>query len=181
MIESPGHDGSADIQCPRTATMLINGLPTCDECTAILEKAGLIEGAHALHVGCPIRTYPGFPDGVTDSFLKHAAKTSSQYDITCRALAAEVLAERATVTRFAVEIARAQAIIDLLRVRASKGYHCKHENVSEGPRCPLRYGSAPTQVCDLCGWWRTNLHAPSQWQQPPIPTAADDAPGEKRT
>lgn len=31
---------------------------------------------------------------------------------------------------------------------------CKHEDISEGPRLPLQYGSAPTLVCKDCGMWR---------------------------
>lgn len=31
---------------------------------------------------------------------------------------------------------------------------CPHEWVNDGPRIPLRYGSAPTEVCTDCGAWR---------------------------
>lgn len=31
---------------------------------------------------------------------------------------------------------------------------CKHEHVGRGPRLPLVYGSAPTEVCLACGVWR---------------------------
>ncbi len=37
---------------------------------------------------------PGFPEGVSDDFLEHVARTTSQYDDTCRALAAELVLAR---------------------------------------------------------------------------------------
>lgn len=50
--------------------------------------------------------YEGFPDGVTDDFVEHAAKTRSQYDTTARALAAEVVRLRAEL-RASVDISEA--------------------------------------------------------------------------
>ena len=47
--------------------------------------------------------YEGFPEGVTDSFAAHVVKAPSQYDTTCRALAAEVIR-----LRVAVDTAEAQ-------------------------------------------------------------------------
>lgn len=44
---------------------------------------------------------------------------------------------------------------------------CEHKSVHDGPRVDMRYGSAPTQVCD-CGMWRINLHVPGVWRAPPI-------------
>lgn len=36
---------------------------------------------------------------------------------------------------------------------ALPGY-CAHESLGEGPRLPLNYGTAPTEVCKSCGAWR---------------------------
>ncbi len=38
-----------------------------------------------------------FPNGIDDSFLEHAARAESQYDGTCRALAADLLLNRMLV------------------------------------------------------------------------------------
>lgn len=45
---------------------------------------------------------------------------------------------------------------------------CKrHASWHEGPRVPLRWGSAPTQVCNACGWWRLDHHGfKSMWRSP---------------
>ena len=50
-----------------------------------------------------LTAYEGFPDGVSDSFCRHAATATSQYGTTARALAAEVLAYRADVERLTAE------------------------------------------------------------------------------
>jgi len=34
-----------------------------------------------------------------------------------------------------------------------------------GPRVPLRYGTAPSEVCRKCGAWRTVLHVPGDWHE----------------
>ena len=31
---------------------------------------------------------------------------------------------------------------------------CRHRRFKDGPRTPLRWGSAATQVCEDCGAWR---------------------------
>lgn len=31
---------------------------------------------------------------------------------------------------------------------------CRHAELGDGPRMPLQYGSAPTEVCKACGMWR---------------------------
>lgn len=43
---------------------------------------------------------------------------------------------------------------------------CKHKRRSDGPRLPLRWGSAPTEVCKDCGCWRSTFgHGrPSAWE-----------------
>lgn len=38
-----------------------------------------------------------------------------------------------------------------------------HVVIRSGPRMPLRYGSAVTEVC-ACGAWRVNLHGPGPWR-----------------
>jgi hypothetical protein len=45
----------------------------------------------------PLPIYEGFPEGVTDTFVAHVVKAPSQYDTTCRALAAEVIRLRVAV------------------------------------------------------------------------------------
>jgi len=54
--------------------------------------------------------------------------------------------------------------------------HPRHLH-SEGPRVPLRYGSAPTELC-ACGWYRINpAHAfPARWQPGPPNTVATASP-----
>lgn len=53
---------------------------------------------------------------------------------------------------------------------------CGHPegDIVDGPRVPMRWGSGPTQVCGLCGWWRNTLHIPGPWFAPPIKTEPDD-------
>lgn len=51
---------------------------------------------------------------------------------------------------------------------------CSHYQTTDGPRVPLRWGSAPTEVCKLCGCWRTMHHKPGPWLNPPISTERDD-------
>jgi hypothetical protein len=41
---------------------------------------------------------------------------------------------------------------------------CQHPMKNEGPRIPLRWGSAATMVCTDCGAWRQTRIVPSQWQ-----------------
>jgi len=51
---------------------------------------------------------------------------------------------------------------------------CEHEETKEGPRSPLRYGSAPTEVCAHCGQWRM-VHFPNCiWRDPPVDTNFED-------
>lgn len=42
---------------------------------------------------------------------------------------------------------------------------CLHDVFEDGPRVPLRYGSAPTDVCVMCGAWRTTHHVLGHWQR----------------
>lgn len=41
---------------------------------------------------------------------------------------------------------------------------CLHDIFEDGPRVPLAYGSAPTDVCVMCGAWRTTHHILGRWQ-----------------
>jgi hypothetical protein len=59
--------------------------------------------------------------------------------------------------------------------RRAPSVQCQHAATHEGPRCPLRYGSAATEVCDSCGYWRTMHHMPGPWESPPIPQEKCDA------
>ncbi len=53
---------------------------------------------------------------------------------------------------------------------------CTHpvESVKPGPQTPLLWGSAETEVCTLCGAYRTMHHKPGQWQSGPVPPIKDD-------
>lgn len=51
---------------------------------------------------------------------------------------------------------------------------CPHQDREEGPRVPLRWGSAPTEVCRQCGAYRTMHHGPGRWQPGPLNTEDDD-------
>jgi hypothetical protein len=57
-------------------------------------------------------------------------------------------------------------------VHAAHGqvFPCEHKEVVEGPRLPLRYGSAATEVCQACGFYRYNLHKWSDWRAGPVRT-----------
>jgi hypothetical protein len=52
---------------------------------------------------------------------------------------------------------------------------CEHpdEYVIEGPRTPLRYGSAATQICLKCGGYRLNFRYLHNWESGPVPTEED--------
>lgn len=50
---------------------------------------------------------------------------------------------------------------------------CAHDRVLTGPRIPLRWGTAPTEVCSDCGAWRTTHHQPGRWRQGPFPEDDD--------
>lgn len=52
---------------------------------------------------------------------------------------------------------------------------CEHKSVHDGPRVEMRWGTAPTQVCD-CGMWRINLHVPGVWRAPPITRPQGNTP-----
>ncbi len=47
---------------------------------------------------------------------------------------------------------------------------CNHAKVIAGPRTPLAFGSAATEVCIFCGAYRTMPHGPGRWQKGPAPT-----------
>jgi len=53
---------------------------------------------------------------------------------------------------------------------------CKHpdDRRRKGPRTPLRYGSAATEVCRDCGAWRMDHNGLSRWFAPPVDTKRDD-------
>ena len=52
---------------------------------------------------------------------------------------------------------------------------CTHYDTKDGPRIPLRWGSAPTVVCRLCGFWRdARSYCTPRWQAPPIPVEDND-------
>lgn len=51
---------------------------------------------------------------------------------------------------------------------------CFHDAIELGPRVPLRYGSAPTEVCKDCGAYRTMHHTPGRWQSGPPDTKMGD-------
>jgi hypothetical protein len=44
----------------------------------------------------------------------------------------------------------------------------------QGPRTPLLYGSAATEVCSLCGKYRYDHHGWSDWEPGPVPTERDE-------
>lgn len=56
-------------------------------------------------------------------------------------------------------------------VRAAHGqvFPCEHEG-EDGPRMPLRHGSAATEVCRKCGFYRYDLHGWSEWRAGPVRT-----------
>jgi hypothetical protein len=56
---------------------------------------------------------------------------------------------------------------------------CTHYSTETGPRVPLRYGSAPTQVCRLCGSWRTVHHVMGLWR--PAHTLAEALKEDEET
>ena len=41
---------------------------------------------------------------------------------------------------------------------------CLHDIFEDGPRVPLRHGSAPTDQCVMCGAWRTTHHVLGPWR-----------------
>lgn len=48
---------------------------------------------------------------------------------------------------------------------------CTHYDTKDGPRMTLRWGTAATLICKLCGQWRDARHyATPRWREPPIPT-----------
>jgi len=55
---------------------------------------------------------------------------------------------------------------------------CRHPvaAVAKGPRCPTRWGSWPTEVCGLCGYYRLDLPflmPRPQWEKGPVPKYED--------
>lgn len=40
------------------------------------------------------------------------------------------------------------------RICFASAQSCKHAELGEGPRMPLLYGSAATEICKACGAWR---------------------------
>lgn len=54
------------------------------------------------------------------------------------------------------------------------GKPCQHDNTEPGPRCPLRWGSAPTEVCKDCGMYRLLDRWLSDWRIGPVPTSDED-------
>ena len=52
---------------------------------------------------------------------------------------------------------------------------CGHppDCLSEGPRIPLRYGSAATEVCSACGGYR-QIRSPDRWEPGPPDTTEDE-------
>ncbi len=53
---------------------------------------------------------------------------------------------------------------------------CEHpaESVKSGPRVRLRWGTAETEVCKLCGAYRTMHHGPGRWLPGPVAPIRDD-------
>lgn len=43
----------------------------------------------------------------------------------------------------------------------------EHAPATTGPRYPLVYGSAKTEMCS-CGVWRVNHHGPGRWRNDDI-------------
>jgi hypothetical protein len=43
---------------------------------------------------------------------------------------------------------------------------CEHVDIGPGPRMPLLYGSAPTEVCAKCGMWRDARRPRDSFQYP---------------
>lgn len=43
---------------------------------------------------------------------------------------------------------------------------CEHVDIGPGPRMPLLYGSAPTEVCIRCGMWRDARRPRSSYPYP---------------
>jgi hypothetical protein len=51
---------------------------------------------------------------------------------------------------------------------AMKDRGCEHARRREGPRVPLRHGSAASEICEDCNAWRTMHHGPGRWHPGPI-------------
>lgn len=57
--------------------------------------------------------------------------------------------------------------------------NCKHSSTKSGPRMPLRYGSAATDVCEACGAYRLMHHGPGPWESGPVEEAVAQAEKDK--
>jgi hypothetical protein len=63
----------------------------------------------------------------------------------------------------------------VIEKQQTKFEDCDHpeEYIIEGPRHPLRYGSAATQLCTKCGGFRLNFHYLHNWEPGPVPSKDD--------
>jgi len=52
--------------------------------------------------------------------------------------------------------------------------HPESDRTTDGPRAPLRYGSAPTEHCLRCGGYRLLDRWASDWRPGPVPDDDDD-------
>ncbi len=53
---------------------------------------------------------------------------------------------------------------------------CTHppDSVKPGPRSPLRWGSAPTEVCAMCGGHRLTDRWQTPWRPGPVDVTKDE-------
>lgn len=53
---------------------------------------------------------------------------------------------------------------------------CGHpaESIVVGPHVPMQWGASPTELCTLCGGYRTTLHVKGRWQPGPPEKRTED-------
>jgi hypothetical protein len=63
-----------------------------------------------------------------------------------------------------VQVGTLARLAELERLHAPST--CLHPAVNDGPRIPLRWGSAATEVCSRCAMWRQTRVRDDLWQPP---------------
>jgi hypothetical protein len=82
---------------------------------------------------------------------------------------------KAAVDFGAVELTKQNLREVYKRLRAvAKLAACLHSETEPGPRVPLRWGSAATELCRACAAYRTLHHNPGEWQLGPPDTERSD-------
>lgn len=70
-------------------------------------------------------------------------------------------------------------LVEEANARLTKATGCTHPEEArvEGPRTPLRYGSAATVVCEVCGAYKMDRglgEGFESWHAGPVPTERDE-------